>query len=429
MLIGWFITWPARTYDIEPEEMVVLKEEYHRRDRVNEQINAMNKPLNEQLKPFNELFGKLNAEVTNRDFTVKQEIADRMLKEKGIEPPPEYPPQAIADAAVEEWETTYVENHEGELGEMHARLAYYQAALEPEDRELTDAEEDFKLEVARKYEDLLDAEHARKTEIRNTLMTEANLDPAKDSPTEEINKKVEEQFAAEPGDAVTGLRAELAALKPRYLEEISPWHSALTEAESKLPTPEEGAEPPAEKSEQQLLVENLAARQEIDWNSIPNYGWRDLKLAENPVAFDFSKWSALPWSKKIGRNPMERPPYEDPRVVDYQPRDAFYWNAWMMSQRAGTVAYPTFAAGASLLMYLLFYIACDIRGWQVPLFRTWGTNALAAYVLFELVCGAVKQFVPRDPVWWYGWGSLAVGMFLMWLVIRSLEKNKIFIRM
>ena len=35
------------------------------------------------------------------------------------------------------------------------------------------------------------------------------------------------------------------------------------------------------------------------------------------------------------------------------------WNYWMMSQRAGSLSYVTFAAGFSLLAYALFYVACD----------------------------------------------------------------------
>ncbi|MCA9041215.1 MAG: hypothetical protein KDA65_12755, partial [Planctomycetaceae bacterium] len=102
---------------------------------------------------------------------------------------------------------------------------------------------------------------------------------------------------------------------------------------------------------------------------------------------------------------------------------------WMMSQRAGTMSYLIFAGGFSLLVYTLFYIFTDIWGFQIGLFRTWGTNALACYVLFELVCGGVKNFVPRDPAPWYGWASWVISMLLMWLVIRTFEKNKIFIRM
>ena len=436
MLVGWLITFPARSYDISPTQMAVLKESleqdsYRRRDVVNGRIGELNHPLNEQLKPFNEAVGKLAAEVQKQDFDKKQEIVARMMEAEGLNPETDYAPKWISDAAVEEWETKYVENYEGELGELHRKLDYWQDALAPEKMYLSGEEEALKQDIARTYEDLLAAEVIRRNEIRNEVLTAAGLDPETAEPNEEQKKQINEKFAAEREQIATDLRARVAELKPKYLETLSPYYDALEKARSQLPettaAPAEGEAPP--KSEQQLLVENLEARTEIDWNSVAAYERRDLKLAAEPVAFNTSEYAALPLSKKIGRNPMEKPPEEDERLVQYHPRDTFFWNAWMMSQRAGTVAYPTFAGGVSLLLYTLFYIACDMKGWQVPLFRTWGTNALAGYVLFGLVCGAVKSYVPRDPVWWYGWGSWVIGMFLMWLVIRTFEKNRIFIRM
>src|SRR5262245_7747035 len=64
------------------------------------------------------------------------------------------------------------------------------------------------------------------------------------------------------------------------------------------------------------------------------------------------------------------------------------WNYWMMSQRCGNFSYPLFAAGFSLLVYVLFYIACDMWGWSLAYFETFGTNALLAYVLHGMVGGA-----------------------------------------
>ena len=81
----------------------------------------------------------------------------------------------------------------------------------------------------------------------------------------------------------------------------------------------------------------------------------------------------------------------------------------MMSQRAGSLSYVTFAAGFSLLAYALFYVACDRWGWRLRLFQTFGTNALAAYILHDLVGEAVSPFVPRDAPGWYlaaGFGAL-----------------------
>ncbi|MCA9042347.1 MAG: DUF5009 domain-containing protein, partial [Planctomycetaceae bacterium] len=371
MLIGWLITFPARTYEITPPEMAELKENlnqdsYRRRDHVNGAINELNKPLNEKLKPFNKVVGDLAGKVKTMDFETKQEIVARMMKEQNLNPTQVYPTEEIFAAAVKEWETKYVENYEGELGELHKQLDYYQEALKPAEIELSDSQEAEKTEIARLSEEILIQEFIHKQEIRDNLMTEVGLDPKKDEPTEEIKKQMNEKYAAEQESIAAEEKKKRDELKPTYLEKFSPYHAALEEAKTHLPeSAEESAEEKKKKAPEVMLVEHLETLTDIDWNSVANYGWRDLKLAENPVTFSFERYMALPLEKKIGRNPMERPPYEDRDVIDYNPRDSFYWNAWMMSQRAGTVSYPTFAAGVSLLMYLLFYIACDMRGWQV----------------------------------------------------------------
>ena len=56
---------------------------------------------------------------------------------------------------------------------------------------------------------------------------------------------------------------------------------------------------------------------------------------------------------------------------------------WSMSQRAGSVSYLTFSTGFSLAVYALFVVACDRGGLRVGTFRTFGRNALAAYILHE----------------------------------------------
>ena len=105
------------------------------------------------------------------------------------------------------------------------------------------------------------------------------------------------------------------------------------------------------------------------------------------------------------------------------------WNYWMMSQRAGTLSYPTFCAGFSLLVYLLFYFLCDKLHWEVSLFRVFGTNALIAYILHSMVMGAVKPFVPRDSPGWYVIATWLVVMAIMWTFVRYLERNKVYLRL
>ncbi len=104
-------------------------------------------------------------------------------------------------------------------------------------------------------------------------------------------------------------------------------------------------------------------------------------------------------------------------------------NYWMMSQRAATLSYHVFAGGMSLALYGLFYIACDIWGWQLGLFRTLGTNALVGYVLHGIVAGSVSPFIPRDSPGWYVTCGFLLYFGITYLFVRHLEKNNIYLKL
>lgn len=146
------------------------------------------------------------------------------------------------------------------------------------------------------------------------------------------------------------------------------------------------------------------------------------KLAAHPVIPDAAQWKAKqgePFRDYLAEPPFVKPPGQEQRK----------WNYWMMSQRAGTLSYLVFSAGLSLFVYLLFHLACDRGNLQIPLFRTLGTNALAAYILHDLVAESVKPFATKDAPVWYAWGSFAVFFWITWLIVRHLEKNQIHLKL
>lgn len=109
---------------------------------------------------------------------------------------------------------------------------------------------------------------------------------------------------------------------------------------------------------------------------------RAVKLADDPV---------LPSLERIQRwsgSSME-PPFVPPPQADFRK-----WNYWMMSQRGATISYTTFAAGYSLVLFALFLWACDSCKWQAGIFRTLGTNSLAAYLLHDVASWWIS---PRFP--------------------------------
>jgi predicted acyltransferase len=104
-------------------------------------------------------------------------------------------------------------------------------------------------------------------------------------------------------------------------------------------------------------------------------------------------------------------------------------NLWTMSQRSGSVSYLTFAAGFSAAVFALFVVLGDLGPMRVGMFRTFGRNALAAYVLHPLVFSAVKPYVPKDAPGWYAAAGFGIAFAITYLLVRHLEKNEIYLKL
>jgi predicted acyltransferase len=104
-------------------------------------------------------------------------------------------------------------------------------------------------------------------------------------------------------------------------------------------------------------------------------------------------------------------------------------NIWTMSQRAGSVSYLTFGAGLSLAVFALFAWASDVRSFRIGLFTTLGSNALAGYIIHDLVAEAIKPFAPKDSPLWFAVAAFALFLGICYLFIRYLERNRIFLRL
>jgi hypothetical protein len=162
------------------------------------------------------------------------------------------------------------------------------------------------------------------------------------------------------------------------------------------------------------------------WYDVPAEQVAELqatKLASDPVwpssqRLEAKRNAATQWQDWLAEPPFVMPPSPDLRK----------WNYWMMSQRGGTLSYLTFSAGFALLVYWLFYIACDIWGLQLGIFRTFGTNALLAYVLHSMVSSAVQPFFPKDSPAWFAFSGLALFFLVNWIFLRHFEKQGVYLR-
>lgn len=167
---------------------------------------------------------------------------------------------------------------------------------------------------------------------------------------------------------------------------------------------------------------------------------QNLRLAPDPVwptperirtKFDEAKLAGGGISLWLAEPPFVKPPVAVPpkaKSTETSPKKLRTWNYWMMSQRGGTLSYLVFSAGFSLLVYLLFFLACDLYGFQLAFFRTFGTNALIAYVLHMMVSDAVQPFFPKDSPVWYALFGLGLFFYVTWVLVRHLEKQGVYLR-
>jgi predicted acyltransferase len=150
-------------------------------------------------------------------------------------------------------------------------------------------------------------------------------------------------------------------------------------------------------------------------------------LAIMALAYGLSCLRLAPMDLDQGRFAIAFEPTEPPLVpVDWKPPTN---NLFTMSQRSGSVTYPLFGAGFSLVVLALFVLVSDIGGFQLGVFRTFGSNALAGYIIHGLVNSAVKPFVPRDAPLWYVTIGLTVSLLLCYAFVRGLEKQKLHLKL
>lgn len=123
---------------------------------------------------------------------------------------------------------------------------------------------------------------------------------------------------------------------------------------------------------------------------------------------------------------LSEPPFVQPPGTKVQPTRLR--NYWMMIKQFPTLTFMLCATGFGMLVYGLFVWLCDVRGWWSSLLNTFGTNALAAYILHYSIMNHVNQLVPRDAPIWYVMLGFLLFFFITWCVVRYLEKRKVFIR-
>jgi hypothetical protein len=105
------------------------------------------------------------------------------------------------------------------------------------------------------------------------------------------------------------------------------------------------------------------------------------------------------------------------------------WNYWMMYKRVVSVPFILFATGVAIALYAIFILLSDLGSMHVGVFRTFGLNPLAAYVLHSMIGRTMHAFAPDNAPALYCWFITGVFMFITYVFVRHLEKHKIFVRL
>lgn len=178
-----------------------------------------------------------------------------------------------------------------------------------------------------------------------------------------------------------------------------------------LVKPADAAVPPAP-----VVVPEGVARDPV-WPSLQRrQAWQE-RVAQEGWRAVVAEWPLIP--------PPEPVP---PSAINPAGIAAREKNYWMMSQRAGTLSYLVFASGWAWAVYLLFHWLTDRRGWVVAPLTTFGTNALAVYILHDWVGRAVGAWAPSDAPGWYVTIITVIYFAICYRLIRWLEQRGIYVR-
>lgn len=151
----------------------------------------------------------------------------------------------------------------------------------------------------------------------------------------------------------------------------------------------------------------------------PSNNEGEIQIADSPVLPPRSTATRQEVHELLATAPLVQPRPDEQRQLNY----------WLMGKRVVTLPFMLFATGFAMAIYAVFVLLCDVGHFQLGIFRTFGTNALAAYIVHEVVGKAVGIYAPADSPQEWALAAFALFFAITYLFIRSLEKSGIYLRM
>ena len=103
-------------------------------------------------------------------------------------------------------------------------------------------------------------------------------------------------------------------------------------------------------------------------------------------------------------------------------------NILNISQRAASISYQLVGAGFSIFIFIIFYWTYQIKKIESNILKTFGMNALAAYLLDGLVSEFILPWAPTDSPFPHILLMGTIHFILCYSFLRGMEKQNLFLR-
>jgi predicted acyltransferase len=220
--------------------------------------------------------------------------------------------------------------------------------------------------------------------------------------------------------------AEMRARSQQEAEEISALNAALEERRLALKRLRESAEEQAThaaaRDEEQLQATIVAL--EVRIRDAP-----DLSLAPSPVRPPWERLKGRSLGQLLAEPPFVAPPADEPESNRAPAVELRLRNYWMLGKRMPNLSFVTFATGFQFALLALFSAACDVGGLRIGMFRTFGTNPLAAYFIHGGMGLVLAVVVPHDASLAVCLVGFAITFAITYWLVRYLERAGIYWRL